>query len=151
MVTLDDNLQPMGRYPNISAANKGYLTFESHGSNYIKDNQLTSSINWTGADVVVRTKRWILDRCKITSHSGTTIKYSPALTYNPYDNYGYFIQNHIKTLDQLGEWYFNPTTKKLSMYFGSNKPGSYTIQASAIDTLVSVNHQDNITFNGLSF
>ena len=151
MVTLNGNLQPMGRYPNISAGNKGYLTFESHGSNYIKDNELTSSINWTGADVVVRTKRWILDRCKITSHSGTTIKYSPALTYNPYDNYGYFIQNHIKTLDQLGEWYFNPTTKKLSMYFGSNKPGSYTIQASAIDTLVSVNHQDNITFNGLSF
>ncbi|MEP6583494.1 MAG: right-handed parallel beta-helix repeat-containing protein [Ginsengibacter sp.] len=149
MVTLNGSFQPIGRYPNITASNKGYLIFESHGTNYIKDNQLTSSVNWTGADVVVRTKRWILDRCKITSHSGSTINYSPALTYIPYDNYGYFIQNHIKTLDQLGEWYYNPATKKLSVYFGSASPSSYSIQASAIGTLVTVTGQSNITFTGI--
>ncbi len=151
MVTLNGNLQPIGRYPNITASNKGYLTFESHGTNFIKDNQLTSSINWTGADVVVRTKRWILDRCKITSHSGSTINYSPALTYTPYDNYGYFIENHIKTLDQLGEWYYNPSTKKLSVYFGSASPSSYSIQASTITTLITINNQSNIVFGGIQF
>lgn len=152
MVTFNGNLQPMGRYPNVSAGNKGYLTFEAHGSGYIKDNQLTSATNWTGADVVVRTKRWILDRCKITSHSGTNIYFSPtALTYTPYDNYGYFVENDIKTLDQLGEWYYNPSTKKLSVYFGSANPSSYSIQASAIISLVTINNQSDIIFSGIGF
>lgn len=151
MVTLNGNLQPMGRYPNINAANKGYLNFESHGSGYIKDNQLTSSTNWTGADVVIRVKRWILDRVKISSHSGTNIYYSGSLTYNPYDNYGYFIENSVKTLDQLGEWYYNPSNKKLSVYFGSSKPTSYSVQASAIAALVTIKNQNNIVFTGIGF
>ncbi len=151
MLTLDGSMQSMGRYPNIDAPNKGYLAFESHNSNSITDNQLTSAINWTGAELVVRTKRWVLDRVKITSHSGHTLSYNPALTYTPYDDYGYFIQNHIKTLDQLGEWYYNPSTKKMAVYFGSNNPSSYNVQASAISTLVSIDHHDNIIFNGVAF
>ncbi len=151
MVTLDGNLQPIGRYPNISASNKGYLIFESHTTNSITDNQLTSTKNWTGAELVVRPKRWILDRRIITSHSGGTLSYSTPLTYNPYDNYGYFIQNHIKTLDQLGEWCYNSATKKVDVYFGSNSPSSFTFQATTIDTLVTVNRQNNIVFNNVNF
>ena len=150
-IIFNGSMQPMGRYPNITAPNKGYLTFESHNTNSITDLQLTSAINWTGAEVVIRPKRWILDRSKVTSHSGNTISFSPALTYNPYDKYGYFIQNHIKTLDQLGEWYYNPATKKMNVYFGSNNPSSYTVQASAVGTIVTINNQNNIVFNNLSF
>lgn len=151
MVTLNGNLQPVGRYPNINAPNKGYLTFESHNTNSITDNQLTSAINWTGAEAVIKPKRWILDRVAITSHSGKTISFSPALTYNPYDNYGYFIQNHIKTLDQLGEWFYKASTKKMSVYFGSANPSSYSVEASAVGSLVTINYHDNIVFDGLSF
>ena len=39
------------------------------------DKELTASTNWTGADVVIRKKRWIMDRCKITGHSGGTLSY----------------------------------------------------------------------------
>ena len=151
MVTFNGVMQPIGRYPNVDAGNKGYLTFESHGTTSITDNELSSAINWTGAEVVIRPKRWILDRRTIKSHSGHTISYSSGLTYTPYDNYGYFIQNHIKTLDQLGEWYYNPGTKKMNVYFGSKKPSSYTIQASAVDCLVAVDHHDNVVFDNLCF
>ncbi len=151
MVARNGSLQVMGRYPNATQPNKGYLTFESHTSSSITDKELTASTNWKGAELVVRPKRWVLDRRLITSHSGSTLSFDSALTYNPYDNYGYFIQNSIKTLDQLGEWYYNPATKKLSVYFGSAKPSSYTIQASSVNTLVNVDHQDNIVFDGLSF
>lgn len=150
-VIFNGSMQAMGRYPNIDAANKGFLTFESHNGNSITDQQLTSAINWTGAEVVIRPKRWILDRSTVTSHSGNTLSFTPALTYNPYDNYGYFIQNHIKTLDQLGEWYYNPSTKKLDVYFGSANPSSYNVQASAVGTLVTVNNQSNIVFYNLGF
>ena len=53
----------LGRYPNSNAADNGYLTFESHvGKTSITDNQLTSTINWAGAELVIRSRRWVLDR-----------------------------------------------------------------------------------------
>src|SRR5688572_2061903 len=77
IVLLNGAMAPIGRYPNIDLPNKGYLTLESHiGRTSITDNQLTSTPNWTGADVIIRTCRWTMDKSKITSHSGTQISYS---------------------------------------------------------------------------
>lgn len=146
IVTINGAQQPPGRYPNYNTANRGYLTFESHGTNYLVDKELTSAINWTGAELVVRPKRWILDRTTVTAHSGTKITFSPALTYDPYDNYGYFFQNHIKTLDLPGEWCYNPSTKKVSVY---SMPGVF--KASTVNTLVSINNKSNIVFDNLVF
>jgi parallel beta-helix repeat protein len=143
--------QAMGRYPNRSASNKGYLIFESVGTNSITDNQLTSSTNWTGAEVVIRTHHWVLDRLKVTSHSGTKVTYSPAATYTPQKNFGYFFQNDIRTLDQFGEWFYKPSTKKVTLYFGSASPSSYKIEASSIKDLVYLNNYDKITIDGLAF
>ncbi len=152
MVTLNGVEQDMGRYPNRSAGNGGYLNFESHVNNSsITDNQLSSSNVWTGAELVVRTNRYIIDRTKITSNSGNTISYSPALSYMPIDGFGYFIQNDIRTLDQLGEWYYNPSTKKMTIYFGSNNPSAYTVKASAVGQLAYVHDVDNITLSNISF
>lgn len=150
-VLLNDQAQELGRYPNADAPNKGYLTFESHvGTTSITDNQLTSNPDWTGAEVVIRTRRWVTDRNLITSHLGSTINYTASSTYSPSDNFGYFIQNDIKTLDKLGEWYFNAATKKLSVYFGSNNPSSYTVQATTIDNLINTYKYNNIVFDNLA-
>jgi parallel beta-helix repeat protein len=154
IVLLNGIQKGIGRYPNANTASKGYLTLESHVSNTsITDNQLSASPNWTGADVVIRSTRWTLEKGAITSHSGTKISYAASGNFGVKDDYGYFIQNHIKTLDQLGEWYYNPSTKKISMYFGANNPSSYVIQAATNENLVySLNRSyvvfDNITFKG---
>jgi parallel beta-helix repeat protein len=152
-VVLNGVPQELGRYPNSNAANKGYLTLESHTNNTsITDNQLPASPNWTGAEVVIRKTHWILDRHLITNHSGQTITYNTGSSgYSPQDNFGYFIQNSKQTLDKFGEWYYNPSGKKMSIYFGSNSPSSYTIKASAVDTLVRVPAQSNVVFDNLYF
>jgi len=151
MVLLNGAQQELGRYPNSSASNKGYLIYESHNSkSSITDNQLTSTINWKGAEVVIRGRRWILDRNLITAHSGTKISYTATSSYAPYDKYGYFIQNSIKTLDKLGEWYYNPSSKKLSVYFGSNSPSSYTIQAATKDNVIWSEKFKNIRLENLN-
>jgi parallel beta-helix repeat protein len=145
MLLLNDAHQPIGRYPN-----KGYLKLESHvGKTSITDNELTSTPNWTGAELVTRPQRWLLNRAKITSHSGTTLYYSG--TSEPKNNFGYFIQNSIKTLDLLGEWYYDPNTKKVSMYFGANSPSSYNIKASAINYLIFGGDKSYIVFDNLTF
>ncbi|HEV8082875.1 MAG TPA: right-handed parallel beta-helix repeat-containing protein, partial [Chitinophagaceae bacterium] len=150
-VLLNDAPQEMGRYPNSNAVNKGYLNYESHNANSsITDNELSSSPNWAGAEVVIRKNPWILDRQTITAHTGSTLSYSGG-GYNATDNFGYFIQNDIRTLDMIGEWYYNPSLKKINMFFGSNNPSSYDVKVGAVDNLVYINSINNVVFDNLSF
>ena len=150
MVILNGEVQELGRYPNSDAPNKGYLTIDSHeGKTSITDHHLSSNINWTGAELVLRAKRWAIDRAPITSQSGNTIFYTPSTKYETPDKSGYFIQNDIKTLDKRGEWYYDPSSKKLSVFTGKNNPSSFTIQASSIDNLISSSNNSNIVFDNL--
>ena len=154
MVSMNNVPKALGRYPNANAANGGYLNYESFsGSTSITDNQLTSTINWTGAEVVVRKKLWVLDRGKITAHSGTKLTFTNTnnSTYTGTNGYGYFIQNDARTLDQLGEWYYKPSTKYLQMYFGTASPSAYSVKVSTIDTLVRLVSRSYINFNNLVF
>ena len=154
MVTLNNQPQQIGRYPNTNAANGGYLTYNSFNDTLsITDSNLTSTTNWTGAEVVIRKKLWVLDRCKITNHSGSILYYSNTggSTYDCSGNFGYFIQNDVRTLDQFGEWYFDVPKKILKVYFGNAVPSAYVIKASGIDILVNINAKKYITFNNLSF
>lgn len=150
-VTMNDLPEEMGRYPNSSAHNNGYLNFESHsGKTSITDKEFSSSVNWAGAELVLRCRRWVLDRNILKSNSGTTINYSTTSSYEPYNNMGYFIQNHIKTLDALGEWYYNSSAKKVSFYFGSASPSSYKVQASTLDYVILSDGYSNIVFDDLN-
>lgn len=150
-VLLNGAPQEIGRYPNSNSSNKGYLMYETHYStSSITDKQLTSSPNWTGADVVIRPRRWVLDRNLVTSHSGTKISYKATSSYSPYDNMGYFFTNSIKTLDRLGEWYYSPSSKKLSVYFGSNSPSSHSVQAASKDNIIWCEKFSYIVFDNLN-
>lgn len=156
MLVMNNNIIPMGRTPNADSANSGYRMFEStSGNNSITDNQLNSTINWTGAELVVRTQNFITAKTKITSHSGSTLNFATISGSAIKPNMGYFIQNDIRTLDQNGEWYYDTTggTKKIKMYYTSTPP---TIQVATLANLVSMvysggNIKSNITYKGISF
>ncbi|HET6558297.1 MAG TPA: hypothetical protein VFG54_13345, partial [Prolixibacteraceae bacterium] len=131
IVTLDGVVKGMGRFPE-----SGYLNYESHNAKVsITDNQLTGTPNWTGAEIGIRKYRWIIDRHVVTSHSGSTLTYSSntsygnATFYEPMDKNGYFFQNHIRCLDDLGDWSYSVTEKRIYMNFGGGVPSSYVIKA----------------------
>lgn len=154
LVTFNDKDKEMGRYPNADSNNKGYLTYESTSWNSITDNELGSWPNWTGAEVVIRKIYWILDRHKITSHSGNTIKYASnsETSYQPKAEFGYFIQNHMRTLDQLGEWYYDTGSAKLNVFFGSESPSSHSVKIAALDILLTQESRvDNVVIENLHF
>lgn len=144
MVSVNGANTPMGRYPN-----SGWLTYQSFsGRTSITSGSLSGSPNWTGADVVIRKQRWIIDRNKVTSQSGGTIYYTSASTYNGQNGYGFFIQNDSRTLDETNEWYFNPSTKKIRIY---NTSTPSNVRVASIDTLVNVQYRNFIIFDNLSF
>jgi parallel beta-helix repeat protein len=114
---------PLGRFPNVDAPNGGYNTIQSHvGKTQITSLQSLPS-NLIGAEIVAKNVQWILDRSKITTQTGNVVKFA-SMDYEPQNNWGFFIQNHPKTLDQEGEWYYEPTTKKFSIYSTQGAPSN---------------------------
>lgn len=152
MVTMDGVLQVMGRYPNRNASNKGYLSYESSdGNNSITDKEWTSRINWTGAELVIRKNRYILDRCPITGQSNGTFFFTSPTGITPTAGYGFFIQDDPRTLDQPGEWYFNRSKRSFQIFLGSRKPESVVIRISKTDILLRIQSQHDISVNNLQF
>jgi len=151
MVDIGNVSVPMGRYPNAgSGTDGGYAQIQSYnGTTSITDSHLSGS-NWTGAQLVIRKNRWVIETDPILSQSGTTINYQTSSTYPPSVKFGYFIQNSPYTLDVQGEWYYNPSTKKMNLYSTTN-PSGYSVQGSMIDTLVKASNQQYIHINGINF
>lgn len=149
LVTVNGSVQRMGRFPNADSANGGYLTATSVNNTAltITSTGLPTTINWTGATAIVKKNDFILDACAITSQTTNTITYTnppagqpPTAVDNTYGakvGYGFFIQNDIRTLDRFGEWYYNPTTKILNVFFGNATPSAYTVKASIVDTVIN--------------
>jgi uncharacterized repeat protein (TIGR01451 family) len=128
----DDTQLPLGRFPNPGDSNKGYLTIQAHNGKTQLTSQQALTTNWTGAEAVVRPVQWILDRALITSQNGNTLFLTNTTNYNLADGWGYFIQNHPATLDQNGEWYYDPNTKTIQLYL-TEKPASNAFTATAFD------------------
>jgi len=160
MVAINGRPQQRGRYPNLSDANAGYLTFQTSSTYSITDNTLSSTVNWTGAEVVIRKNAWTVERDIITSHTGGTINYRMRKGYSSglapilataYNGYGYFFTNDRRTLDQFGEWYFDTAAKKILVYFGSNAPANYSVRVSTLDTLFDMGNKTYISVSALNF
>jgi hypothetical protein len=153
MVTINGEAKGMGRYPNT-----GFLNYENNNANLsITDNELPASPNWTGAEIVMRKYRFILDRHTVTSQVGKTLNYNTSITngnnndFLPVKGNGYFFQNSLQTLDVFGEWYYDPTAKRLYVHFGGGSPSSYVVKASSKDLNASVETVDYVTLENLSF
>jgi hypothetical protein len=121
----------LGRWPNLGAGNGGYTFVDAHtvNSNQITDSALPTGIDWTGAIVHIKNIRWsMLDR-QVTGSSGTTLTLNQGLAclisgWTSCTGWGYFINNHLKTLDQDGEWYYDAGARKVYLVSASGAPAN---------------------------
>ena len=130
-VTINDKVQQIGRYPDVTAANDGFLYNDAcWGFNKFRDATLpVSAQDWTGATAVMYTRPFRVEGVKIIKHQLDTITTNPTTTAI-HVNYGYFIQNHLATLTIQGEWYFDNIAKKVYLYSSYN-PSGVKVQASS--------------------
>ncbi len=143
MVSVNGANTPMGRYPNT-----GYFTISAvNGTTSLTSSSLTGPNNWAGASIVTRKERWILERGTINSQSGTTLNYTDGNFSNAKVGYGFFIENDSRTLDTSGEWYYNPSTKKLRVY-STSSPSS--VRIATIENLIYINAYSYITIDNLN-
>jgi len=137
-----------GRTPN-----SGYYTINStNGTSTIVSSSLNAgTINWTGAQVVMRKYRWIMDKYTVTSASGSTINFTSSGDAVQ-ANYGFFLINDVRTLDQANEWSYSSSTKKMSIYKTST-PTNVKVPTVAIGINLNGNNYitiDNIDFQGFN-
>ena len=153
MVVINGVNTAMGRTPNYP----NYYTWSSHGtsgSNTTVATSLSGTPNWTGAELAIFSTSYTNVRHPITAQSGGTLTYattpsSPDIWQN---DPGYFfqqfqIQNDIRTLDTLNEWYYNPSTKKLDIY---NTSMPTNVQLATVDTLIWTNNKSYVTITNLT-
>ena len=114
---------------------------------------MSATPNWTNGEIVVRRAFHATVRTKITNHSGSVIKFT-ADAGSPFTaGFGYFVQNHLSTLDQDGEWFYDPATKKIKIYYSVTPP---SIEVATLTNLVNMDNtntsaKSNVTFKGISF
>ena len=148
---LDAQSQQIGRWPNFNAAATGYNSIDA----FVGNSQLTDAAlagrNFTGATAIVRVRLFILNKPVITAHSGSTLTFAPNGTnYDMTVGDGYFIQNHVSTLDQQGEWCYDPVMKKIYLYSETN-PNFLKTEAPFKSSTLSASNVNNISVTELKF
>ncbi len=145
MLVINGANTPMGRTPN-----SGYYYFQSHSDDYhITSNNLTGTPNWTGAELALNINNWETKRVPITAQSGGTLKFTQPESFSiRQDDLKFIIQSDTRTLDQQNEWYYNPSTKKISVYSSTEPSG---VKVSTVSTLVSVSSKNYVTFENIEF
>jgi hypothetical protein len=142
ILLLDGVNTPLGRYPDAT-----YLDVESASTTTLTDTELAASPHFDGAEVVIRTWYWMMEKSIISSHIGNVITHG-SNRYTPDAGYGYFIQNDYDCLTTLGEWSY--ASNYLYMYFGAVDPDDYEVKVSVRDEVVEINSYNYITITGLT-
>ena len=143
-------VQQVGRYPNVGTTNGGWLVISSGNSTSLTGPALSSTTNWTGAEVVIKVVRWDIQHRIVTSHSAGTLGFSAFSNgYSASAGFGYFFQRDSRTLDVDGEWWYDNTNSKLRVY-STSVPTSYTYRISTVDTLFK-NVYGSITLKNIDF
>lgn len=146
---VDEKYQPLGRFPD-----KGYLRASSSPSDSATIADAASNFQagyWNNAEVVIRSKHWILDILRVVSLSNHTFRFSAPASYALQKETHYFIQNHLSTLTSAGEWFFDPEKKQIYLYLTADHPGNSNIEVSVNNTGLLIHHSRYVTIENLSF
>ena len=145
---INGKLQSIGRWPNKTAPNQGYLAMKwASGSTRLSSKSIPDASVWKGATLMVRTNRWVIDWSPILSTNGDTITTTPA-SYDIDPEFGFFVCNHPGTLNQYGEWCFDKDTKKITLY-SEKDPATLVVEVPGCNELISIKKQQFVAIENL--
>ena len=143
---------PLGRYPNSDDANGGYLTIrQGVGRNSFTGEGLPTATSWEGAEAVVRSARWTLDRATIERQSGSTLTLAENTTYTIPPGFGFFIQNHPATLDQAGEWSYEASQRRVTWFTNQANPRGVILHAAYHPYVLEIRGKEYVNISKLTF
>ncbi len=113
----------LGRWPNLDAPDGGYASVDSQPSGtQLSDSQLPAG-NWAGAVLHIKSIRWAMLNRVVAGSSGSTLTLENNVScWDGCAGWGYFLNNHLATLDQDGEWFYDSATHRLYLFSTSGAP-----------------------------
>ncbi|MBP7686469.1 MAG: right-handed parallel beta-helix repeat-containing protein [Thermoflexales bacterium] len=114
----------IGRWPNRDAADGGYSTIDAQPTAaQFTDHQLPA-VNWTGATAHIKGMRWYILNRTITADSANTLTVNANLDCwgGNCTGWGFWLDNHLATLNQDGEWYYDTAARKVYLYSTQGAP-----------------------------
>ncbi|ELR71632.1 hypothetical protein C900_02440 [Fulvivirga imtechensis AK7] len=147
---IDGKRQSLGRYPNT-----GYLSASTPGVSKIELSD-TTCLNqengyWSGAEVVVKSSRWTLDRLAVKRFENGTFYFEGAASYPLPQKTDYFIQQHIATLDSPGEWFYDQKRQEIVLYQDGVDPNNFNIEVNTLNYGLHIAGSGYIEVDGLVF
>ncbi len=127
-----------GREPDIDEANGGYETILSQPTATTFTFNDENNIEWAGATVHIRSGRsYIINREIATEEGsgiGSTVEVDALLNCTADDcvGWGFWIDGHLKTLDQEGEWYYNYADNQVFLVSYGGDPSGSLIEGSSM-------------------
>jgi hypothetical protein len=143
---------PFGRWPNIGQLDNGYSTIDAQpAGNRISDNQLPNT-NWTGAIAHIKGMRWYILNRKVTGRDATTLTLNEAASCysGGCTGWGFWLSNHLATLDSEGEWFYDAASKKVYLYTTTGLPANGTIEASPLMNAANNGEVDDRAWGGIT-
>lgn len=111
--------------------------------------------DYTGAEICIRKNHYNYHVALIDDVDSGRIYYGSDLSgplkgqYVPIVGFGFFIQNHISCLTEIGDWMYDATSKTITMYFGAEDPGEYEVKIALEDTGFSLTSKSELDFENL--
>jgi hypothetical protein len=133
-LTQNDSRLPFGRWPNLTQFDHGYSTIDAQpAANQLTDNALPVG-DWAGAMVHIKGMRWYILNRQVTGDSGSTLTLGAAADCWGGDctGWGYWLNNHLATLDSEGEWYFDAASSTVYLYTTGGTPADDTLEETVI-------------------
>jgi len=134
-VFIGGDRQVLGRWPNPGQGtfSDGYSEIDGPASNAanLVDDELPVQ-DWSGAVAHIKGMRWYILNRVVTSSVGHTLNLNSATDCwaGSCEQWGYFLNNHLATLDRDGEWYYDHAAGLLYVYSNSGLP--VDVEASAV-------------------
>lgn len=106
-------------------------------------------------DVYVRILHYWKDEMvtiKDFNESTNAVTFSRPTSMSVYEGHKYFLENVFETLNTPGEWYLDKKADKLYYIpFENEDPDTLTLWGSELETMISIDGVDGITFEDITF
>lgn len=121
----------IARYPNQGF----YKITNVNGKSGVTSDQLKEEdVDWTGAQILVRTNNWTWEHRLINSYNNGELVFDLITDYEPRENWGFMVYNHSKALDKEYEWFYDNTNGYLYVQLPPDiNPNEQVIEAVVLD------------------
>jgi len=104
----------------------------------------------TTTRVHVRTNNYLFDESQVASFDGTHITLAQAPTYTVPSGWGYFLTGQLWMLRAAGQWYYDPSAKRVYAWMPDSAAPSTTVSVSTLPVGIDLQGRNHVVIDGLA-